>query len=290
MSFVFLAAASLAFGWHPLLATFFLALRNDQYTHILLILPVSLALISLDWPSLRGMFAPNVRAGSAFLLIAVLAATLATMRSGTLPPDVQLSIRIFALVVFWIGACLLCFGSRVARALIFPLFFLFWLVPFPQAVLAEIVTLLQQGSAITAHWLFTAAGVPVSQDGVVLNIPGLTVEVSQECSSIRSSSMLLVTTMVLAQVLLRSPWRKALVIAITVPLSVAKNGLRIFTISMLGTRLDPGYLTGRFHHQGGIVFFAVALGLVFVLIWLLKRAETKEAPAQNLVSVGSVDS
>ena len=290
MSFVFLAAASLAFGWHPLLATFFLALRNDQYTHILLILPVSLALISLDWPSLRGMFAPNVRAGSAFLLIAVLAATLATMRSGTLPPDVQLSIRIFALVVFWIGACLLCFGSRVARALIFPLCFLFWLVPFPQAVLAEIVTLLQQGSAITAHWLFTAAGVPVSQDGVVLNIPGLTVEVSQECSSIRSSSMLLVTTMVLAQVLLRSPWRKALVIAIAVPLSVAKNGLRIFTISMLGTRLDPGYLTGRFHHQGGIVFFAVALGLVFVLIWLLKRAENKEAPAQNLVSVGSVDS
>ncbi len=277
MSFVFLVAASLAFGWHPLLATFALALRNDQYTHILLILPVSLALIILDWPSLRGMFAPNVRAGSALLLIAVLAA-FATMRSGAPPPDVQLSTRIFALVLFWMGACVLCFGSRVARALVFPLVFLFWLVPFPSAVLTAVVTLLQQGSAVTAHWLFTAAGVPVSQDGVVLNIPGLTVEVSQECSSIRSSSMLLVTTMVLAQVLLRSPWRKALVIAIAVPLSVAKNGLRIFVISMLGTRVDPGYLTGRLHHQGGIIFFAVALGAVFGLIWLLKWGEGSGVP------------
>ena len=282
-------ATSLGAGWRPLLATLSLALRNDQYTHILLILPVSLALIFLDWPSLHAKFAPSIRAGSVFLVIAVLAATFAAVRSSTLRPDLQLSIRMFALVLFWIGACVLCFGLRVARALLFPLCFLFWLVPFPQAVLTAVITLLQQGSAATAHWLFTAAGVPVSQDGVVLNIPGLTVEVSQECSSIRSSSMLLVTTMVLAQVLLRSPWRKALVIAVAVPLSVAKNGLRIFTISMLGTRVDPGYLTGRFHHQGGIVFFLVALGLIFALIWLLKRAENKEAPTRNLVPVSPVD-
>ncbi len=282
-------ATSLVVGWRPLLATLTLALRNDQYTHILLILPISVVLIFLDWPSLQAKFAPNVPAGSVFLVIAVLAATFANVRSSTLRPDLQLSIRMFALVLFWIGACVLCFGLRVARALLFPLCFLFWLVPFPQAVLTAVITLLQQGSAATAHWLFTAAGVPVSQDGVVLNIPGLTVEVSQECSSIRSSCMLLVTTMVLAQVLLRSAWRKAVVIAVAVPLSVAKNGLRIFTISMLGTRVDPGYLTGRFHHQGGIVFFLLALGLIFALIWLLKRAESREAPTRNLLPVSPID-
>lgn len=288
-TFVFLVAASLVVSWRPLLATFSLALRNDQYTHILLILPVSLALIYLAWPSLRGKFSPSIRAGSVFLVIAILAAVFATVRSSTLPPDLQLSIRMLALVIFWIGACVLCFGSRVALALLFPLCFLFWLIPFPQAVLTAVVTLLQQGSAATAHWLFTAAGVPVSQDGVALNIPGLTVEVSQECSSIRSSSMLLVTTMVLAQVLLGSAWRKAVVIAVAVPLSVAKNGLRIFTISMLGTRVDPGYLTGRFHHQGGIVFFAVALAIVFVLIWLLRRQEGAQTETPPLLPASPID-
>jgi len=79
--------------------------------------------------------------------------------------------------------------------------------------------------------------------------------------------------MVLAQLMLHSPWRKALLIGLAVPLSIAKNGLRIFTIAMLGTRVDPGYLTGRFHHQGGIVFFAIALIVIFALLWILQRGE-----------------
>jgi exosortase/archaeosortase family protein len=88
--------------------------------------------------------------------------------------------------------------------------------------------------------------------------------------------MLLVTTMVLAQLFLRSPIRKAWVIAASVPLSIAKNGLRIFVIAMLGTRVDPGYLNGRFHHQGGIVFFAIALVFIFLLLWLLQRGESRQ--------------
>ena len=275
-----------------MLATLTLALRNDQYTHILLILPVSLALIFLEspflkWPSLEGISTPSIRAGSVFLTIAALVAIFAVVRSSTLPLDVQLSIRMFALLLFWIGTCIVSLGSQAARTLLFPLCFLFWLVPFPSSLLNAVVTLLQQGSALTAHVLFSAVGVPVSQDGVVLNIPGLTVEVSQECSSIRSSSMLLVTTMVLAQVLLRSPWRKALVIAVAIPLSIAKNGLRIFTISMLGTHVDPGFLTGRLHHQGGVVFFMIALATIFLLIWLLRRGENSDVPAASLIPASS---
>ena len=289
LNFAFLLAASLLVGWRPLVATFSLALRNDEYTHILLILPVSVALIILEWPSLRPVVAPNVRVGSALLAMAVLGAGFAQVRSASSPADVLLSIRMFALLLFWIGSFVLCLGSRVARSLLFPLCFLFWLVPFPQVVLAEVIKRLQQGSALSAHALFAMAGVPVARDGVMLTVPGLTIQVASECSSIRSSSMLLVTTMVLAQVLLRSPWRKALVIAIAVPLSVVKNGLRIFTIAMLGTRVDPGYLTGRLHHQGGIVFFAVALGGVFGLIMLLKRGEGREAPAAALLVAKSID-
>jgi exosortase/archaeosortase family protein len=98
--------------------------------------------------------------------------------------------------------------------------------------------------------------------------------------------MLLVTTMVLAQLLLRSPWRKAVVIAIAVPLSIAKNGLRIFTIAMLSTRVDPGYLTGRLHRNGGIIFFGIALAAVFSLVWILRRAEGKVVRTTALHRVG----
>ena len=232
LSLALLLAVSLLVGWRPLVDTFTLALQDHEYTHILLILPIGAALIFLEWRSLRPMVAPNVRAGSALLAMAVLVAGLARGWS-SLSSDVQLSISMFALVLAWIGAFVLCLGSRVSRSVLFPLCLLFGLVPFPQFALNEIVNLLQQGSAWAAYVLFAAVGVPVAQDGVRLTIPGLTVEVAQECSSIRSSSMLLVTTMVLAQLLLRSPWRKVLVIGVAVPLSVAKNGLRIFRLRCL---------------------------------------------------------
>ena len=264
---------SLLVGWRPLVDTFTLSLRDDEYTHILLILPISAALIFLEWRFLRTKLALSIRPGSAFLAIAVLTGCSMYLWSASLSADLQLSIKMIALVLWWIGAFVLCLGSRASRAALFPLCFLFGLVPFPHVLMDGIVALLQQGSAWSARMLFVVCGVPVSQDGLQLTIPGLTLLVAQECSSIRSSSMLLVTTMVLAQLLLRSPWRKALLISLVVPLSVAKNGLRIFAIAMLGTRVDPGYLTGSFHHQGGIVFFAIAFVIIFALLWILQRGE-----------------
>lgn len=274
VGFVLLWAVSLVAGWRPLVDTFALSWRDDEYTHILLILPVSAALIFLEWRRLRTMVALNVRVGAAFLAIAVLIACSTLVWSASLPSDVQLSMGMLALVLSWIGFFVLCFGSRASRLVLFPLCFLLGLVPLPRLFLDTIIALLQNGSAWGARVLFEVFSVPVAQNGILLTIPGLTIRVAQECSSIRSSSMLLITTMVSAQLLLRSPWRKALLIGLAVPLSVAKNALRIFTIAMLGTRVDPTYLTGRFHHQGGIIFFAIILLAVFALLFILRKGES----------------
>ena len=278
-SFAALWAIPLVVGRRPLVATFNLAWRNDQYTHILLILPVSVALIYLEWPALKSISAPNLAAGTILLIVSIVVAGVLKWALVELPSDVRISIGMLVVVLWWIGAFILCFGTRVSRSLIFPLCFLFWLVPFPEAMLNAVVTFLQRESVAAADVLFNAAGVPVARDGFLLSIPGLTVQVAEECSSIRSSLMLLVTTMVLAQLSLRSPWRKAVVIALAVPLSVAKNALRIFTIAMLGTRVDPGFLTGRLHHQGGIVFFLISLVGVFILLWILRRTEHQALPS-----------
>jgi exosortase len=273
LGFTALLAVSLLQGWRALADTFLLALRDDQYTYILLILPVSVALILLERQPLRAVAKLRLGTGLACLSIAGLIASSTLGLPAVLPADVQLSARMLALVAWWTGAFLLCFGSRAARLVSFPLCFLLGLVPLPQIAVNAIVALLQYGSAWAAQVLFSACGVPVVQEGVIVSIPGLTLHIAEECSSIRSSSMLLVTTMVVAQLLLRSPWRKALLIGLTVPLSVAKNGLRIFAIAMLGIRVDPGYLTGKLHHEGGVIFFAIILGVILALLWVLRTGE-----------------
>jgi hypothetical protein len=102
-----------------------------------------------------------------------------------------------AVVTWWIGLFVCRFGTRMFRMFVFPLCFLLGLVPLPEFAVNHIESLLQQGSADAANRLFVIAGVPVTRDGLQLSIPGLTVEVATECSSIRSSLMLLVTSMVL---------------------------------------------------------------------------------------------
>jgi exosortase len=271
--FALLWVVTLFLGWHPLVDTIARSLRDDECTYILLILPISAALIFIERRPLRTMITLDLRVGAALFAFAALLASLGLIRPAALSPDVLLSTEMIALVSSWVAAFVLCFGRRAARSVLFPLIFLLGLVPIPRAALDVIVVLLQQGSADSADWLFYACGVPVAQHGVLLSIPGLTVQVAQECSSIRSSSMLLLMTIVLAQLILRSPWRRALLIALVIPLSVAKNGLRIFTIAMLVTRVDRSYFTGKLHREGGFIFLSIALLAVFAVLWILRRQE-----------------
>lgn len=290
--FGILCAASIVLWWHALANTLGLALANDAYTHILLILPLSAALIHTNSKNRDSQLAdlktlpvapqPGSRIGAVLLAMALLIGGCARWGMAATPDDVRLSLGMFALVTWWIGAVLVCFRARTFQSLLFPLCFLFWMVPIPDFALTWIVEFLQQQSALAARIMFRTAGIPVSQDGIMLFVPGLDVEVARECSSIRSSLMLVVTTMVLAHLFLRSWWRKALLIAASIPLSVAKNGLRIFTIVELGTRVDPRFLTGQLHHQGGIIFFGVSVIAVGALLLLLRRTEIAIIMASRL--------
>jgi len=277
--FGILVAISFALWWKPIVATLRLAVNSEEYTHILLIVPVSVALATLDWDRAKATLKPNLIAGIVMLAGSLVAALLASAM--VREPQTGIAIRILSLVGWWLGAFVLCFGLRAFRVLVFPLLFLLWCIPLPDFVLARVVNLLQHGSAYAAYVMFGTAGVPVMRDGLILSIPGLNVEVARECSSIRSSLFLVVSNLVLAQIFLRSLWKKVVIVLASLILAVAKNGLRIFAIAMLGTRVDPGYLTGSLHHRGGVIWFLIAEGVSILLLWLFHRSEEKGQNASH---------
>jgi exosortase len=272
--FALLVAFSLVFWWKPLANTFRLAWTNEAYTHIILILPLSLAFIYFDSKTARCTMEPSRFAGS-FLLVICLALAYSVRTSGSFAPDVQLTLSMLTLVTWWVACIVFCFGISVFRAFLFPLCLLLWLVPLPDLLQNWIVVFLQNGSAVMARWLFQFARVPVTLNGVTLSLPGIDIEVARECSSIRSSMVLIITTMVVAHLFLRSSWRRLLLVLIAIPLAVAKNALRIFVIVGLATRVDPGYLDGNLHHRGGILFLIIALAVTGALLWLLARNERR---------------
>jgi hypothetical protein len=126
-AFAFLCAVSILFWWHPLVTTLGLALTNDAYTHIILILPLSAALIYTDWnyvdsqqtdsPALRIDTQPSPRLGAIPLALALLISGYARWGMGSAPDDVRLALDMFAVVIWWIASVLLSFGMKTLQSL-----------------------------------------------------------------------------------------------------------------------------------------------------------------------------
>jgi exosortase len=174
-------------------------------------------------------------------------------------------------VLVWVAGFFLCYGSVAARAGAFSLLFLLLMVPFPDVILNWAIHGLQEGSTDIAYLIFKAFGTPVLRNGFVLSLPGVTIEVAQECSSIRSSIALFITCLLAAHLYLRTGWKKWLLVLICFPLSLLKNGIRIATLTLLAIYVDPSFLTGSLHHQGGFVFFFLALVILLpVFLWMAR--------------------
>jgi len=278
-----LVAASIVLWWQPLSATARLAVSSDAHTYILLVLPLSVALIYCERKRVPSMVSRTGGLGWTALTAALLLRVFTVLGTFSGNPDAVLSLSMFALVLWWIGSVLVCCGLGTFRALLFPLCFLFLLVPAPHGAVAWITQTLQYQSALATELLFRIARVPVARDGVILSIPGLDIEVATQCSSIRSSTMLIVITLLLAHLFLHSSWRKVLLVAASILFAVAKNAVRIFTIAELGTRVDAAYLDGKLHHSGGILFLALGVLMVIVLLWILRRGDVRRTRISGAV-------
>jgi exosortase/archaeosortase family protein len=75
---------------------------------------------------------------------------------------------------------------------------------------------------------------------------------------------------------LRNFGNKTFFVAFGLFLMILKNGVRIATLTLLAVYVNPDFLFGRLHRQGGVVFFMLALLLLLPLLSLLERTETKK--------------
>jgi exosortase/archaeosortase family protein len=72
---------------------------------------------------------------------------------------------------------------------------------------------------------------------------------------------------------LAAAWARILLAAVVVPVTVLKNGIRIVSLCLLSIHVDPSFITGQLHHDGGIVFFLLSLGMLAPVLGLLRWAQ-----------------
>lgn len=270
------------------------ALHNETYSHILLIPLISLALFAMRRKSIfgavRGSRWPGLGIAAAGLLLYGIAAGLRAhldrpaFRHQDVPND-YLSFCMAGLVVWVIGCFITVYGVRAFRKARFPLLFLGFSIPIPMFLLDGIVTVLQHASAEASDFIFQWSGVSYHRSGLVFEFSNLAVRVAEQCSGIRSSLALLILSILTGYLFLRTMSHRVVLALAVLPLTVAKNALRIVTITLLANQVDMRFLTGHWiHRSGGLPFFAAALALLIPLVWMLRKSENSQVKATGFTS------
>ena len=278
----FILASCLAF-YKTLSALVAYSLHDPSSSHIVLIPLIAFSLLYIERQKIFSVARTSVASGIGFALAGAILYWLAVRDSFPRDGNWPLSTETFAVILVWAGGFLLCYGFEAVRAGVFALLFLLLTVPFPQVILDRVIHALQEGSTEIAYLIFRAVGTPVLRQGFLLSVPGVTIEVAKECSSIRSSMALFITCLLAAHLYLRTGWKMFLFVLLSLPVSIIKNGVRIATLTLLSIYVDPSFLAGRLHREGGFVFFFVALLILFPVFLWLERSDKRRGPVNSAV-------
>jgi exosortase/archaeosortase family protein len=86
---------------------------------------------------------------------------------------------------------------------------------------------------------------------------------------------MLVGTLLMGNLFLRSGWLQATLFLWSLPLLVLKNAIRIATLSWLGAYVSMDFLTGSLHHRGGAIFFCIGVLLLIPVLLALQRFDRR---------------
>ncbi len=171
--------------------------------------------------------------------------------------------RHLGLLMMLQGAVVTLLGPTIARGLIFPLGFSFFLVPFGE----EFVPFLQMVTAKLSMVFLGWANIPAFIDGVFISTPTGYFEVAEACSGIKFLIAMLAYGALVGNVCFQSWKRRILFMIAAVVVPVLANGIRAFGTIYIAHHTSLDFATGFDHIFYGWFFFAFVLILVMAIGW-----------------------
>lgn len=208
----------------------------------------------------------------------------------------------FAALHMLVAAIILFVGGwRLFWAIIFPLMFMVFL--WPLFFLEQSITFpLRMVMAKTAVFVLNILGEHVIRQGTgILSAPDpllgmvagkkFSIDVADPCSGIRSLFALMMVSALYAHFTLRTWWEKWILFLCSIPLAIAGNLVRILALTMATVAFGSEFAIGKnpltepswFHMGAGYAVFAVALGGMISIAWLLTNLENLTSRCMSLI-------
>jgi len=228
--------------------------RSETFAHAFLVLPISLWLV---WRQRARLAALTPRA-QPWILLAMLGVAVAWMLADLVVVNAAAQYTMVALLILTVPAVL---GVEVALTILFPLLYLFFMVPFGEFM---VPTLMEWTADFTVAAL-RATGIPVLRDGQHFVIPSGSWSVIDECSGVRYLMASFTVGALFAYLNYQSYTRRAVFMVFSLLVPIVANWLRAYLIVMLAHLSGNRLATGVDHILYGWVFFGLIIFLMFMI-------------------------
>lgn len=249
--------------------------RSETYAHGFVVPFLSLWLI---W-RIRHSLAPMVPRPSSLAWLFMLGAAGLWLAGDLVAVN---AVTQFALVLLLVLAVPAVLGWALARAMAFPLGFLFFAVPIGDFMLPQLMEWTADFTVVALRW----SGIPVYREGLQFIIPSGAWSVVEACSGIRYLIASLTVGSLFAYLSYRSLTKRWLFVGVAILVPLIANWLRAYMIVMIGHLSGNELATGVDHLVYGWVFFGVV-----IMAMLFIGARWADAPlpatASTVPSAGS---
>lgn len=230
--------------------------NSSSYGHCLIVLPIIGWLV---WHRREQLM--QLTPGVSLCGLPFLTATAALWVLGE-ATDITL-FRHAALVGMLQAAVVTTLGLAIVRALLFPLFYALFLIPFGD----EIVPALQLITADISMYLLGLAGLPAHIEGIYITTPSGLFRVAEACSGVRFLIAMIALGALAANLCFKSWPRRISFMAACLIVPIVANGFRAFGTIYIADRTGLEFAASFDHVFYGWVFFAIVIALVLAMGW-----------------------
>ncbi|OAI15108.1 exosortase A [Methylomonas koyamae] len=228
--------------------------RSETFTHGFLVAPTSLWLIWLRRQQYRNLQAQfswfgllGAVAGGFLWLVADLVHVLVVQQ--------------WAVVGILVSSLWAVLGTNVISSMLFPILFLFLMVPFGEAFIPP----LMDYTATFVVTLLRLTGISVYREGLFFTLTSGNWSVVEGCSGLRYLISSFTLGAVYAYLNYTSNKKRAVFIAVSFLAPIIANGFRAYMIVMIGHLSSMKLATGVDHIVYGWVFFGIVMFALFYL-------------------------
>jgi len=170
-----------------------------------------------------------------------------------------------------ISVVLFLLGCSYFKTLLFPISFLIFMVPLPATIFNTIAFPLQLLAANVSTVIISTIGIPVFRDGNIIQLAGITLEVAEACSGIRSLITILTLATIYSYFMEKRRWKQLILVFSSLPIAIVTNSARVTLTAILAHYFGASAADGFYHTFEGWFMFVVAFGILLLLGYVIRK-------------------